>query len=68
MSAPPTTIHVAVCLTCGAIANADTRAEVAKKTTCPMCPVGDGALQVFRYQLAPQKSRNAQKSRAKDHR
>jgi hypothetical protein len=68
MIAPPTTIHVAACLTCGAIASADTRAEAAKRTTCPMCPAGDGVLQVFRYQLAPQKSRNAQKSRAKDHR
>jgi hypothetical protein len=63
----PTTIHVAVCLTCGVIAGADTRAEAVKKTTCPMCPV-KGVLQVFRYQLAPKKARSAKKSRTKDHR
>jgi hypothetical protein len=66
MSAP-TTIHAAVCLTCKAIAGADTRAEAVKKTTCPMCPVR-GVLRVFRYQLAPKKARSAKKSRAKDHR
>jgi hypothetical protein len=68
MAAAPTTIHTAVCLTCGAIAGADTRAEAVKKTTCPMCPIGGGVLQVFRYRLAPQKARSAKKSRAKDHR
>lgn len=63
MTFPPTTIHAAVCSTCGAIANTDTRADVAKRTICPMCPTGAGVLTVHRYQLAPKKSRNARKSK-----
>jgi hypothetical protein len=51
------------------MAGADTRAEAVKKTTCPICcPVRDSVLQVFRYRLAPKKTRSAKKSRAKDHR
>jgi hypothetical protein len=57
----PTTIHAAVCRSCGAIANADTRAETTGKTICPMCPPGESALQVHRYQLTPKVARNGRK-------
>lgn len=65
MKAPPTTIHVSICSTCNAIVSAGTRAEVTGKTDCQWCPLGSSTVTVHRYQLAPQKSRNARKSRAR---
>lgn len=66
MKSPPTTIHAVVCSSCGFIVRADTRAEAAKEARdCPQCPINSNTLAVHRYQLAPQKSRNARKSRAR---
>lgn len=60
---PPTTIHASVCSACGTIANAGrTHAEISSRTDCPMCPLGASVLTIYRYQLAPKKSRNAKKA------
>lgn len=64
MKPPPTTIHALVCSMCGVVVSTGTRVE-ALGTVCHWCPVGAGRLTVHRYQLAPQKSRNARKSRAR---
>lgn len=58
---PPQVVHVSWCTGCREPIIADRNAAIARRTSCPTCPLGVGFVKVARYQHAPGKKRGARK-------